>query len=76
MTRWPSKPPAGSRCDGSTGVSYDLGHPTIIGCPNPAVETAKMRSLGLEMYVCETCADVFEAKGQIVRNPRRKKIVK
>lgn len=71
--RWPTKPRPDDKCDAHTGYTTDhLGKPCIRRCDELATETAVMTKLGFAIYVCAICAPVLEAKGQIVRNPKRK----
>jgi len=82
--RWPRKPPKGWTCDGNVACPtpeecaaawkrmVDPGGTVHIHhCQEPAVETVLMMA-HFEMFMCEHHAEVYEAKGQVVRNPRRK----
>lgn len=70
-SKWPAKPRKYDLCDASVGIGEDtLGQPVVLSCSEHAVETVKMKSLGLEMYMCLAHAEHFAAKGQVRRNPR------
>lgn len=70
MTRWPRKPPPGTRCDAGRGVSSDYaGKPVVLRCENDAVETVK-GVFGFETWLCTECAEHLAVKERVKRNPR------
>jgi hypothetical protein len=76
QTRWPTKPPKGARCDATIGTGSDsCNQPVLIRCPNTAVETVKPTGSPsmFPAWLCADCTSKMEAKGLIVRNPKRKR---
>lgn len=68
--KWGPKPPPDTRCD-----SYQLIGPDSLDigrCPNTAIETVIMKALGHQAWLCAKCVEALEAKGSILRNPKRR----
>lgn len=71
--RWHPKPPAGQRCDTSTGWHNVHGAPVIDMCTNEAAETCFVpKSIVAWIYLCEEHRDLLVERGKVVRNPKRR----
>ena len=74
--RWPPKPPKERKCDTYRG-GWDVSARTpAVGerCKGEAVETVFAKGgLGIEMWLCAECVTALDKRGEIMRNPKRRK---
>lgn len=71
MDRWSPKPRVSAQCDAFVGVDDVDNMPMGRRCKNAATETV-LDELGIQNWVCESCAESLESRGKARRNPQRK----
>ena len=58
------RPTKGERCDLMVGVDYASRSPKLKRCPNMATVAMKGGPFGHEAWVCESCAQSLEERGE------------